>query len=138
MGRLLRHFFHPVGATIEADMETEELAEYVMPLAKAFAKLQQATALIAQKGMKDPEEAGAAASDYLRLFGLVALGWMWLEMVKAAKAKLAAGEGDAAFYTAKLKTARFYFTKLMPQTNTLFVTIAAGASTLMEMEEAEF
>ena len=138
MGRLLRHFFHPVGRDIEAAMEKDELGEFVMPLAKAFAKLQQATALIAQKGLKDPEEAGAAASDYLRLFGLVALGWSWLTMVEKAQAKLEAGEGNAAFYEAKIKTARFYMTKLLPQTNSLFITIAAGAKPLMELEEAAF
>ncbi|MFL7901618.1 acyl-CoA dehydrogenase C-terminal domain-containing protein [Azospirillum argentinense] len=138
MGRLLRRFFHPVGAEIEADMENERLAEFVLPLAKAFAKLQQATAIIAQKGLKDPEEAGAAATDYLRLFGLVALGWMWLRMVKAAQAKLAAGEGNAAFLEAKIRTARFYMAKLLPQTNALFITIMAGSKPLMEMEEAAF
>lgn len=138
MGRLLRRFFHPVAADIETDMEKDELAEFVLPLAKAFAKLQQATVIIAQKGLKDPEEAGAAASDYLRLFGLVALGWMWLRMVKAAQAKLAAGEGNAAFYEAKVKTARFYMAKLLPQTNALFITIMAGAKPLMELEDAAF
>ena len=138
MGRLLRRFFHPVAAEIEADMENEELAEFVIPLAKAFAKLQQATAIIAQKGLKDPEEAAAAATDYLRLFGLVALGWMWLKMAKAAGARLAAGEGNAAFYDAKLKTARFYMAKLLPQVNTLFITIMAGAKPLMELEDAAF
>ncbi|PWC87232.1 acyl-CoA dehydrogenase [Azospirillum sp. TSH100] len=138
VGRLLRHFFHPVGRDIEAAMEKDELGEFVMPLAKAFAKLQQATALIAQKGLKDPEEAGAAASDYLRLFGLVALGWSWLTMVEKAQAKLAAGEGNASFYEAKIKTARFYMTKLLPQTNSLFITIAAGAKPLMELEDAAF
>ncbi|OYD83006.1 acyl-CoA dehydrogenase C-terminal domain-containing protein [Azospirillum brasilense] len=138
MGRLLRRFFHPVGTEIEADMEKEELAEFVLPLAKAFAKLQQATAIIAQKGLKDPEEAGAAATDYLRLFGLVALGWMWLRMVKAAQAKLAAGEGNTAFLEAKIRTARFYTAKLLPQTNALFITIMAGSKPLMEMEETAF
>ena len=138
MGRLLRRFFHPLSDELAADMENEALAEYVLPLAKAFAKLQQATAVIAQKGLKDPEEAAAAATDYLRLFGLVALGWMWLKMVKAASAKLAAGEGNAAFYDAKLKTARFYMAKLLPQTNALFITIMAGAKPLMEMEDAAF
>ncbi|MCW2242652.1 acyl-CoA dehydrogenase C-terminal domain-containing protein [Azospirillum canadense] len=138
MGRLLRRFFHPVAADIEADMETEELAEFVLPLAKAFAKLQQATAVIAQKGLKDPEEAGAAASDYLRLFGFVALGWMWLRMVKAARMRLAAGEGNATFLEAKVKTARFYMAKLLPQTNALFITIMAGAKPVMELDEPAF
>ncbi|NYZ14308.1 acyl-CoA dehydrogenase [Azospirillum sp. RWY-5-1] len=138
MGRLLRRFFHPVQAELEAAMDDDGLLEFAGPLAKAFGKLQQATALIAQKGMKDPEEAGAAASDYLRMFGLVALGWMWLRSVKAARAKLAAGEGDAAFLDAKVKTARFFMAKLLPQTGALFTTILSGARPLMEMEEAAF
>ncbi len=138
MGRLLRRFFHPVAAELEADLETEALAEFVLPLAKAFAKLQQATAVVAQKGLKDPEEAGAAASDYLRLFGLVALGWMWLRMVKAARAGRASGTGDDAFLAAKEATARFYMTKLLPQTNALFITIMAGAGPVMELEDAAF
>ncbi|HYD65075.1 acyl-CoA dehydrogenase C-terminal domain-containing protein, partial [Azospirillum sp.] len=138
MGRLLRRFFHPISEELQADMEDESLAEFVLPLAKAFAKLQQATGIIAQKGMNDPEEAAAAATDYLRLFGLVALGWMWLKMVKAARAKQSQGEGGAAFYNAKLTTARFYMTKLLPQVNTLFITIMAGAKPLMEMEDALF
>ena len=72
------------------------------------------------------------------LVGLVALGWMWLRMVKAAQGKLDAGEGNAAFYDAKVKTARFYMAKLLPQTNALFITIMAGAKPLMELEEAAF
>lgn len=138
MGRLLRRFFHPVQAELEQAMDDDTLLEFVGPLAKAFGKLQQATALIAQKGLKDPEEAGAAASDYLRMFGLVALGWMWLKSVKAARAKLAAGEGDAAFLEAKVKTARFFMAKLLPQTGALFTTMLSGAKPLMEMEEAAF
>ncbi|HEY0832608.1 MAG TPA: acyl-CoA dehydrogenase C-terminal domain-containing protein [Azospirillum sp.] len=138
MGRLLRRFFHPISEELQADMEDESLAEFVLPVAKAFAKLQQATGIIAQKGMKDPEEAAAAATDYLRLFGLVALGWMWLKMVKAARAKQSQGDGNAAFYAAKLTTARFYMTKLLPQVNSLFITIMAGAKPLMEMEDAMF
>lgn len=138
MGRLLRRFFHPVSDDLQADMDNEELAEFVMPLFKAFAKLQQATVHIAQSGLRDPEEAAAAASDYLRMFGLVAIGWMWLRMAKAAQAKLASGEGNQAFYGAKVKTARFYFAKLLPQTNSLFQTIMTGAKPLMELEEELF
>ena len=45
MGRLLRRFFHPVGAYLEAAAEKPEMAEFALPTMKAFAKLQQATAL---------------------------------------------------------------------------------------------
>jgi len=52
MGRYLRRFFHPVQEYIEANQANADLQEFIFPLAKSFAKLQQATAMVAQKGLK--------------------------------------------------------------------------------------
>ncbi|MEE8500181.1 MAG: acyl-CoA dehydrogenase C-terminal domain-containing protein, partial [Kiloniellales bacterium] len=132
MGRVLRRFFHPVLGFIEANQAAPELAEFVLPLAKAFGRLQQATAWVAQQGLRDPEEAGAAASDYLRLFALTALAFMW---ARAAKAVLDKPEGEReAFHQAKLATARFYMTRVLPQTSGLFAAINAGAKPIMAVE----
>lgn len=135
-GRLLRRFFHPGMAFIEAEMANPEMQDYVLPFAKAFSRLQQATAWLAQQGMRDPEEAGAAASDYLRLFGLTALAFMWARMAAVALAK--AGDDETGFYHAKLATARFYMTRILPQTSSLFATIMAGKKPLMELEAELF
>ena len=135
-GRYLRRFFHPVQRFIEDGMERPELAEFVQPLAKAFVRLQQATAHIAMMGLKDPEEAGAAATDYLRLFGLVALAFMWARMAQVA---LDQKDGDTSgFYDAKIATARFYMQKVLPQSGALFATIMAGKAPVMEFAEAAF
>ncbi len=139
MGRYLRRFFHPVGAFIEANMADTQMQEFVVPLAKAYAKLQQATATIAQKGLKDPNEAGAASVDYLRMFALVALGYMWCLMVAAAQEKLAGDSGgNAEFYQSKISTARFFFERLLPETDSRFKAIMAGAGTVMELKAANF
>ena len=134
MGRLMRGFFHPVQAFIE-----ENAADpMILPLAKSFAALQQATAHIAQASLKDPEEAGAAATDYLRLLGLVALGFMWARSAKLACEKLATANGDAGFYQAKLTTARFFMDRLLPQTGALWSSIKAGKASMMDLEEGAF
>ncbi|MBI2797009.1 MAG: acyl-CoA dehydrogenase C-terminal domain-containing protein [Gemmatimonadetes bacterium] len=134
MGRLLRRFFHPVSAEVEASRADPALAEFVEPLAKAFERLQQATQGVAMRSMANPDEAGAAAEDYLHLLGYVTLGYMWLRMVKAARARLAAGADDrAAFYEAKVATGRFYFAKVLPQVHALAARIAAGATTVMSV-----
>lgn len=133
-GRYLKAFFHPVQQFIEAEMHNERLAAYVLPLAKAFAKLQQASGLIAERGMKDPAEGGAAASDYLRLFALVALAYIWARMAKLALEKVEAGEEDAAFYQAKIKTANFFFARLLPEADGLFKMILAGNASLAAFE----
>ena len=136
VGRSLRRFFHPVLAFIEENQAEADMTDFVLPLAKAFGRLQQATAWVAQQGPRDPEEAGAAASDYLRLFALTALAYVW---ARTAKTVLAMPEGKRqTFHEAKLATARFYMTRLLPQTSGLFAAINAGAAPIMAPEEAWF
>jgi alkylation response protein AidB-like acyl-CoA dehydrogenase len=138
MGRSLRRFFHPVFEFIEAHSEDPKIGVLVQPLAKAFGALQLATAFIAQKGFSDPEEAGAAGTDYLRMFGLVALGYMWVRMAKVASDKLPEAREDAAFYEAKRKTATFYIERILPQVGALLYAIKAGKASMMALDEAAF
>src|SRR3712207_3850589 len=135
-GRLLRRFFHPVLAFIEEKGEDERMAEFVLPLSKAFGRLQQATAEVARRGMGDPFEAGAAATEYLRLFGLTALAYVWARMAEAALDK--AEDDPTGFYRAKLGTARFFMERLLPQTGALTSAIMAGGKSLKNFEEAAF
>lgn len=138
-GRLLRRFFHPVQEFIEENQSNEEMMEFVMPLFKAFAKLQQSTAIIAQKGLKNPDEAGAASSDYLRQFALVALAYMWCLMVKTAlEKKDNGGEAGKEFYESKIKTARFFMGRVLPEADSRFKMVMAGADSMMAFDEAEF
>lgn len=137
-GRLLRRFFHEISNYIEEHQADEDLQEFIFPLAKAFAKLQQATAMVAQKGLKNPDEAGAASSDYLRQFALVALAYMWCLMAAAARKKLEAGEGNTDFYESKIKTARFFMARMLPEADARFKMAMAGADSLMDLKEQNF
>lgn len=138
-GRLLRQFFHPVSGYIEKHQANEELAPFVLPLAKAFGRLQQATAHIAQKGLANPDEAGAAATEYLRMFGLTALAYLWAQMAEISLGKLKENPGaEEAFYKAKIATAKFYMERILPQGGALFAQIMAGAGTMMSFEEEAF
>jgi len=139
MGRSLRRFFHPVAEYIEAHSADTDIGALVQPFAKAFGALQLATAFIAQKSFADPEEAGAASTDFLRMLGLVALGFMWVRMAKVAAEKLPKAEGDdAAFYKAKRATANFYIDRLLPQVGALLYTIKSGKASMMALDEAAF
>ena len=100
--------------------------------------MQQATGQIAQSGLKDPEEVGAASSDYLRLFALTTLAYLWCQMALKAKAALKEGRGDAAFYEAKINTARFFYKRMLPEAQAMFKMIGAGKDTIMAMDEDGF
>jgi hypothetical protein len=138
MGRSLRRFFHPVAEFIAAHEAHPALGKLVQGFGRAFGALQLASGFIAEKGLADAEEAGAAATDYLRLFGLVALGFKWVRMAVIAAEKVQLGAVDAPFYQAKLATARFYVERVLPQAGGLLFAIKAGKAPLMEMPEAAF
>ncbi|NKJ01079.1 acyl-CoA dehydrogenase C-terminal domain-containing protein [Novosphingobium sp. SG707] len=138
MGRLLRSFFHPVSAFIEENKGEGPMQKMIEGLEKAFGALQLSTATIAEKGLKDPEEAGAAASDYLRLLGLVGMAYCFAKATKIAGLQLFFGTEDKAFYETKIKTATFFFEKILPQATTHFLAIKAGKGALMAFAEDEF
>jgi alkylation response protein AidB-like acyl-CoA dehydrogenase len=131
-GRLMRRFLKLVQDDVKAAAGDARTAELAKPLGEAVRALQETVMGVMQAAMKNPDEAGAAASDFLRMMGVVSVGWMWLRMAGVAHEKLAAGQGDAAFLEAKIKTARFYMTKLLPQVSSLAASIKAGAAPVME------
>jgi len=86
-----------------------------------------------QNGMADPDNAGAASTDYLHLFGLTMLAYMWAMMAKAAQARA----GDP-FHDAKLTTARYYFERILPDTGGHLAKLKTGAATMMSMPAEAF
>lgn len=131
-GRLLTRFLDPVLEFLDAN-GNEDMAPFVAPLATALEHLQIATGHIMEAGMSNHDEIGAASVDYLRLFGLVALGFMWARMAKIALPKT-----EVPFYKAKIGTAKFYMQRLLPQTAALLSAIQSGAGVMMEFEDAAF
>jgi alkylation response protein AidB-like acyl-CoA dehydrogenase len=142
MGRYLRRFFHPVQQFLQAEAAagSPELKELLEPTAKAFERLQRATAWLGQEGMKNPDQAGAAATDYLHLLGYTAFAYLFTRSAKVALEKLAAGAtGDEkAFYEAKIGTARFFVTRMLPKSGALFATIMSGSEPVMAFADAAF
>ncbi len=136
MGRLARRFFHPVQTYIDKRMANPFTAQAIGPLAKAFGRLQQTTLWLGKAGVSNPEEGAAAATEYLRMFGLVAIGFMWARMAEKAF-KLRMIKADP-FYDAKIASATFYMTKILPETGSLMAGIMAGAGPVMGMKEEAF
>jgi len=137
-GRLVRRFFEMVKADIDAAVENEAVAEFAKPVAASLYQLQKATMMLAERGFANPDEAGAAATDYLHLMGYVAVGWQWLKMATVASSKLAAGTGDKRFNEAKIKTARFYCARLLPEAATFLAAIQSGSAPIMAFSAEEF
>ncbi|MEX0404362.1 acyl-CoA dehydrogenase C-terminal domain-containing protein [Aquibium sp. LZ166] len=138
-GRAVQTFFKDVGEFCEENRSDEKMSGYTKGLKKGLNDLQAATMWLMQNGMKNPDNAGAASTDYMHLFGLVALGYMWAQMAKSAQAKLAEGaNGDGSFYETKLVTAKFFMERIMPETGAHLARISAGSETMMALPAEAF
>jgi hypothetical protein len=83
--------------------------------------------------MANADEVGAAAVDYLRVAGHLVFGYFWARMAQVALQQISAGSNDP-FYKAKVQTARFYFSRLFPETASLMLTARSGSEVLMDTD----
>jgi alkylation response protein AidB-like acyl-CoA dehydrogenase len=137
-GRAVMVFFNEVGAFCRDNAADGAMTPYVAPLEAALGHLQQATMWFMNNAMAKPDHAGAGATDYMHLFGLVAMGYMWAMMAKAAQAKKAQRNGVAARMDAKLTTGRFFMERMLPETGAHLARISAGADTVMALPAEMF
>jgi alkylation response protein AidB-like acyl-CoA dehydrogenase len=135
-GRALMAFIAEVGGFIKEKSADEKMKPYVTPMGVALGQLQAASMWFMQNAMTKPDNAGAGATDYMHMFGLVALGYMWCKIAEAANTKLANG-ADARF-NAKLTTARFFMERILPETAAHLARIQSGAGSVMELADEAF
>ena len=135
-GRLLRSFFHEVKEYIEENTFNYNLKEVMPHLMKSFGRLQQATAFIASKGLSDPEEGAGPATDYLRMFALTSLAYVWVKYIDISNRKM--NDDPKGFYKAKIATGTFFLNKVLPETGALMSSIMSGASSYTKYEDDFF
>jgi acyl-CoA dehydrogenase len=135
-GRAVMALFTEVEGYIKEHAADPAMKPFVEPVATALGHLQQATMWFVQNAMGNPDNAGAGATDYMHLLGLVVLGYMWCRIVEAAHRNLAADASGRM--NAKLVTARFYMERMLPETAAHLARIQSGAGSMMELPAEAF
>lgn len=133
-GEIMKPFTKEIHKFCEAEKDNP-LAEELATLNKQWGKL---TGDIGGLAMANADEVGAASVDYLMFSGYVSLAYFWALAATKAQAAIDAGSGDTDFYKAKIQTAKFYFARILPRTQSLAITMTSGANSLMEMEAEHF
>jgi alkylation response protein AidB-like acyl-CoA dehydrogenase len=126
LGALVRGF-------VEKARANPAMTEFVDPIELLTTKIEQLTMELGMKAQEKADEVGAAAVDYLRLMGHLVFGYSWARM-----AEIALEQPNEPFYAAKLATARFYFARLFPETESLLLSARSGAKNLLELEAELF
>ncbi|MGE3143926.1 MAG: acyl-CoA dehydrogenase C-terminal domain-containing protein, partial [Hyphomonadaceae bacterium] len=130
-GRAITAFFAEADAYIAAHEGDAELQPFIEGLKAAKAQLQDATMWLMQNAMSDFDNAGAASHDYLHLFALTALSFMWAQMAEAALAAQKNGGGDDPYYANKLAAGRYFLARRLPDAGAHLAKLKSGAAPLM-------
>jgi hypothetical protein len=136
-GRAITAFLGELDAFVAANGGDAVLKPFVDGLSSTKAQLQEGTQWLLQNGLANPENAGAASLDYLRLFGLTGLAYMWALMAKAAHAKIAAGDADP-FYANKLMVGRYFVERVLPDAGAALAKLKTGAESVMALPAEAF
>ncbi|WP_421730066.1 acyl-CoA dehydrogenase C-terminal domain-containing protein [Brevundimonas sp.] len=136
-GRAIMSWFADIDAFVAENGAEGPIKPFVDGLADAKKKLQEATMWLMQNGMANPDNAGAASTDYLNIFGVTALAYLWAQMAKAAQAKIDAGSDDP-FYVTKLQTGQYFVERILPDAGAHLIKLKSGADVLMQMPVEAF
>lgn len=137
-GKLLTNFVKIIQAFCDDNKDNDEMGQFIRPLAKHLKEWGDLTARIGMQATENPDAVGGAAVDYMYFSGYVTLAYLWARMALVAQTKIANGSSEQAFYDAKVKTAQFYFAKLLPRTTTHVQRISTGVEPYMSMDVDQF
>jgi alkylation response protein AidB-like acyl-CoA dehydrogenase len=138
-GRAVFAFFKEVDEFAAQNAGNAEAKRFVDAVVAARKQLEEATTWLMNNGLSNPDNAGAASSDYLHLFGLTSIAYMWARIAVVASAKLRNGaNGEADFYKNKLTTGRYYVERVLPEAGAHLARLKSGAEPVMALAAEAF
>jgi alkylation response protein AidB-like acyl-CoA dehydrogenase len=133
-GQGLQQFLQMIAGFISEHAANPAMVEFVLPLAEAAKLWGEITMEIGRKAVGNADEVGAASVDYLFFSGYVALAFWWAKAVAAVDR----GVFSDDYRTAKRETARFYFARILPRTQTHAAAMRSGSANLLNLDAALF
>ena len=136
-GRAVMSFFAEIDGFVEGNAGDAALKPFLDGLAAAKAQLQDGTMWLMQNGLQNPDNAGAASTDYMHLFGITGLAYMWALMAKVSLAKIAAGDTDP-FYANKISVGQYFLERILPDAGAHLIKLKTGSANMMSIPAEAF
>ena len=130
MGRAVLTQFKIWKEILEKDMADPTMYKWAYFADRGTNYLKTATEWLQFHALGNPKNAGSAAYDYMKLFGLVYMAIAWLDIIRVAK--------DDPDMADKLLIANFFFDRVLPQSSYLITKIMHGADCMTELPVDKF
>jgi alkylation response protein AidB-like acyl-CoA dehydrogenase len=134
-GRAVQSFFAEIDAYV-ADNANSKVPAFISGLKDTKAKLMDGTMWLMQNGIGNPDNAASASLDYLNIFGLTCMAYMWARMASEARTRFDEGSDDP-YYAAKLKVGRIFLERILPDVDAHLIKMKAGAEGLFALAAEE-
>ena len=135
-GQTMRTFTKVIHKFCQAEQNNPALQAFIPTLTDLNKKWGDLTMEVGMKAMKNPEEVGAAAVDYLMYSGYACLAYFWAQMAGVAQQALNDGSTEVDFYQSKIATAVFYYQRILPRAAMHKACLESGCSNLLDLPES--
>ena len=107
----------------------DKIEPFVIKLNPYLEKLEKFSNWIKDKIKNSKDDANAACNDYLKVLGLVALGYSWIKVLEVSFQDY---ENNKDFYDDKIKTANFFFHRVLPRIDSYYLSAISGSEYIMD------
>ena len=117
---------------IKEDVEknnNEKLSPFIKILNNNLEKLISFTSWIKDKIQNSKDDANAACNDYLKVLGLISVGYSWIKVLQVSFNDY---ENNKIFYEDKIRTANFFFQRVLPRIDTHCLSAMSGSKYIMD------
>ena len=118
---------------IQEDLKTEEakIKPFIEKIKINLKTLIRFTDWIKEKIQNSKDDAGASCNEYLKVLGLVATAHAWINILKICFKDY---KNNKEFYEEKIQTANFFFTRVLPRTESYYLTATTGSKYIMDFK----
>ena len=129
-GDIIDRYINMVKKEMEIN-NNEKIAPFIAILDTYLEKLSSFTSWVKDKIQNSKDDANAASNDYLKVLGLVAVGYSWLKVLQVSFEDY---ENNKIFYEDKIQTANFFFQRVLPRIDAHCSSAMSGSRYIMDFK----
>ena len=130
-GNIISNYIQLIKEDIKKNEKNEKTKLFAKTLDSYLKILIDFTDWIEKNIKNSKDDVSAACNDYLKVLGLVAVGYSWLKVLDISYKEM---ENNKIFFEDKIETAKFFFDRILPRIDTHYKSGTSGSKNIMNFK----
>jgi len=130
-GNIISNYIQLIKEDIKKNEKNEKTKLFAKTLDHYLKILIDFTDWIEKNIKNSKDDVSAACNDYLKVLGLVAVGYSWLKVLDISYKEM---ENNKIFFEDKIETAKFFFDRILPRIDTHYKSGTSGSKNIMNFK----